>query len=462
VRSRKQGRGGDQHRAGAAFAPVHLIRDLAWSAALVTWTSMFPEPRTSRPRRASRGLRRVGPNAQASRGARADCELPRHGDHHGLWIDPKNPDRIANANDGGASVSIDGGQTWTHPATARPPANFCLTASNRDEPAAFGISIDPANANRVFIGTNCGLAMSTDAGVTWTFIDPTPNDLARDVWDVVVHDGGIIDICGDDGHQRSTNSGVTWTTATGIPLGSGRCSIAVSPGEPYVIFAVSGNSLFESEDGGANWPTAATYTNTTFQGRIPFVVTNRRQGATYDLWFGDRNLFRRTCTTPSPANPGGTPRCAPATAWTNVDADAHDDVGDVAFAPGGVDACPILFSSDGGIYRNTTTGSPACHSPNWDQPTVTTHGLFVIAFAGSPRAGAQAEDLYLGLQDNGNFGTLNAGAAAVTPLDVPPLLARALGVRASQRPEASRAFLDFLTSEKGNAAFRACGRADAR
>jgi hypothetical protein len=55
-----------------------------------------------------------------------------------------------------------------------------------------------------------------------------------------------------------------------------------------------------------------------------------------------------------------------------------------------------------------------------------------------------------------------AGAAAVTRLDVPPLLARALGVRASQRPEASRAFLDFLTSEKGNAAFRACGRADAR
>jgi len=337
-------------------------------------------------------------------------------------VDPTNSNRVYATSfyDGrtnsrsGINVSNDGGQTWTHPATARPPANFCLTASNRDEPAAFGISIDPANANRVFIGTNCGLAMSTDAGVTWTFIDPTPNNLARDVWDVVVHDGGIIDICGDDGHQRSTNSGVTWTTATGIPLGSGRCSIAVSPGEPYVIFAVSGNSLFESEDGGANWPAVATYTNTTAQGRIPFVVTNRRQGATYDLWFGDRNLFRRTCTTPSPANPGGAPRCAPATAWTNVDSDAHDDVGDVAFAPGTLDACPILFSSDGGIYRNTTTGSPACHSPNWDQPTVTTHALFVIAFAGSPRAGAQPEDLYLGLQDNGNFGTTNAGAAAVT------------------------------------------------
>ena len=37
----------------------------------------------------------------------------RHGDHHGLWIDPQNFNRIANANDGGASVSIDGGKTWT-------------------------------------------------------------------------------------------------------------------------------------------------------------------------------------------------------------------------------------------------------------------------------------------------------------------------------------------------------------
>ena len=28
----------------------------------------------------------------------------RHGDHHGLWIDPTNPNRIGNANDGGASI----------------------------------------------------------------------------------------------------------------------------------------------------------------------------------------------------------------------------------------------------------------------------------------------------------------------------------------------------------------------
>lgn len=36
----------------------------------------------------------------------------RHGDHHGLWIDPTNPERIIEASDGGASISFDGGKTW--------------------------------------------------------------------------------------------------------------------------------------------------------------------------------------------------------------------------------------------------------------------------------------------------------------------------------------------------------------
>jgi photosystem II stability/assembly factor-like uncharacterized protein len=37
----------------------------------------------------------------------------RHGDHHGLWIDPTNPDRIIEASDGGASISFDRGKTWS-------------------------------------------------------------------------------------------------------------------------------------------------------------------------------------------------------------------------------------------------------------------------------------------------------------------------------------------------------------
>ena len=37
----------------------------------------------------------------------------RHGDHHGIWIDPTDPDRIIESSDGGASISFDHGKTWS-------------------------------------------------------------------------------------------------------------------------------------------------------------------------------------------------------------------------------------------------------------------------------------------------------------------------------------------------------------
>ncbi len=36
-----------------------------------------------------------------------------HGDNHDLWIDPDDPKRMINSNDGGANVSFDGGVSWT-------------------------------------------------------------------------------------------------------------------------------------------------------------------------------------------------------------------------------------------------------------------------------------------------------------------------------------------------------------
>ncbi len=36
-----------------------------------------------------------------------------HGDNHDLWIDPNNPLRMIEANDGGGTVSVNGGKSWT-------------------------------------------------------------------------------------------------------------------------------------------------------------------------------------------------------------------------------------------------------------------------------------------------------------------------------------------------------------
>jgi photosystem II stability/assembly factor-like uncharacterized protein len=40
---------------------------------------------------------------------------PHHGDHHDVWIDPTNPLRMINANDGGVDITLDGGKSWFAP-----------------------------------------------------------------------------------------------------------------------------------------------------------------------------------------------------------------------------------------------------------------------------------------------------------------------------------------------------------
>src|SRR4030095_4774243 len=37
----------------------------------------------------------------------------RHGDNHDLWIDPNDPSRMIEGNDGGANISFNGGATWS-------------------------------------------------------------------------------------------------------------------------------------------------------------------------------------------------------------------------------------------------------------------------------------------------------------------------------------------------------------
>ncbi len=46
-------------------------------------------------------------------GTKFDQIQTKHGDHHDLWIDPNNPQRMILADDGGGVVSINGGKTWT-------------------------------------------------------------------------------------------------------------------------------------------------------------------------------------------------------------------------------------------------------------------------------------------------------------------------------------------------------------
>jgi len=54
-----------------------------------------------------------------------------HGDHHALWIDPNEANRMINGNDGGATISVDGGKNWSTQ-NNQPTAQFYHVSADND------------------------------------------------------------------------------------------------------------------------------------------------------------------------------------------------------------------------------------------------------------------------------------------------------------------------------------------
>ncbi|PYR21469.1 MAG: glycosyl hydrolase [Acidobacteria bacterium] len=56
-----------------------------------------------------------------------------HGDYHDLWIDPRDPKRMVNGSDGGASVTFNGGRTWSS-MDNQPTAQFYAVITDHGTP----------------------------------------------------------------------------------------------------------------------------------------------------------------------------------------------------------------------------------------------------------------------------------------------------------------------------------------
>jgi photosystem II stability/assembly factor-like uncharacterized protein len=68
-----------------------------------------------------------------------------HGDHHALWIDPSNSNSLINANDGGASVSLDGGKTWSTQDNQPTGQFYHVATDNRFPYYIYGAQQDNSN-----------------------------------------------------------------------------------------------------------------------------------------------------------------------------------------------------------------------------------------------------------------------------------------------------------------------------
>ncbi len=68
-----------------------------------------------------------------------------HGDHHALWLDPTDPRRMINGNDGGASISLDGGATWSTQDNQPTAAFYHVATDNRFPYWVYGAQQDNSN-----------------------------------------------------------------------------------------------------------------------------------------------------------------------------------------------------------------------------------------------------------------------------------------------------------------------------
>jgi photosystem II stability/assembly factor-like uncharacterized protein len=65
-----------------------------------------------------------------------------HGDHHDIWINPRNSQYMIQSNDGGANVSLDGGRTWSTQANQPTAEIYQLALDNQYPYRVYGAQQD--------------------------------------------------------------------------------------------------------------------------------------------------------------------------------------------------------------------------------------------------------------------------------------------------------------------------------
>ncbi len=181
-----------------------------------------------------------------------------HGDNHDLWIDPADPLRMIEANDGGANVSFDGGKTWS-PQDNQPTAQmYRLSVDNAFPYRILGGQQDNS-AVRIRSRSSLGRQISTrdwepTAGGESGHIVAHPEE--PDVVFGGSYGGFLVRFDHRTGERRLIN---VWPED---PMGWGAAELeyrfnwnfplAISSHDPDLIYA-AGNVLFASRDGGASW-----------------------------------------------------------------------------------------------------------------------------------------------------------------------------------------------------------------
>ncbi len=180
-----------------------------------------------------------------------------HGDHHDLWIDPEEGNRMIIGDDGGAQISYDGGYNWSTYYN-QPTAQFYRVSTDN----YFPYRILGAQQDNSTVRT---LSQSNGGGITQSDWTPTAGFesgyvVADPLNPDVVYGGNYGGYLARLDHKTNENRDISiWPDS---PIGAGadvqkyrfqwNFPIFFSPHNPKKLYA-AGNVLFSTENEGATW-----------------------------------------------------------------------------------------------------------------------------------------------------------------------------------------------------------------
>ncbi len=180
-----------------------------------------------------------------------------HGDNHALWIDPTNPKRLMNGNDGGATISTNGGDNWTSEYN-QPTAQFYhVIADNRFPYYIYGAQQD----NSTVAIASAGLDGSIDrsdwypvGGGESGYIAPDPTD--PNIVYAGSYGGEITRYDHRTHQEQAVNpwpiNPIGWAAADVRHRFQWTEPIVFSPHDPKTLY-FAGEVLFKTTDNGMSW-----------------------------------------------------------------------------------------------------------------------------------------------------------------------------------------------------------------
>jgi len=180
-----------------------------------------------------------------------------HGDNHGLWIDPMNTRRMIASNDGGVTVTMDGGKSWSAQDN-QPTAQFYHVITDTATPYRIYGAQQDAGTVAIASRSDNGSIDRTDwydvGGGEAGYIAPDPRD--PDIVYAADYQGNITRYDRHIGQVKSITEQPELSDAHGAANLEHRfqwtAPVMISPHDPDTLYH-AGEVLFKTTDGGVHW-----------------------------------------------------------------------------------------------------------------------------------------------------------------------------------------------------------------